>query len=200
MSRLSLFAVAAFAAASHATITGTTGNATQIGAPLSCLPGGQAGPTVYCWDEAVNVNASGGVFADMINPPNSVPGTPIAGFVFGTFDSHLLHIDDPFYAHSGTVTFSAPIVAVMWRDVTLDNSDAAFGAPGTAYPTGLFMRGWNTLSFFSAVGNTLTFNFNSIPGAFSIDQVRVLTHSVPTPGAMALLGLGGAIAVRRRRA
>jgi uncharacterized protein (TIGR03382 family) len=200
MSRmLSIVALAALSAASNASITSTTGGATLIPAPLSCVPGAQTGNTVFCWDEATNVNIAGGVFCDLINPPNSVPGTPLTGFVFGTFDSHFLHIDFPFFALAGTITFNQPIAAIIWRDVQLNNTDASHGAPGTLYPTGGFLRGWPVSSFLGVAGNVLTFNFNSIPGAVNIDQIRVLTHSVPTPGTAALLGLGGAVALRRRR-
>ncbi|MBX3390818.1 MAG: hypothetical protein KF691_15320 [Phycisphaeraceae bacterium] len=188
------------ATASQAAITGVTGSATWLGvAPPSCVPGALTGPTVYTWDEQQNV-FTGGVFVDMVNNPGSSGGA-ISGVIGGNFDSHFLHLEDytgvgPFI---GSVTFSGQIIGVVFVNTTLDSTDAGFGALGTAYPTTYPFRGLNTQSSFSISGNTLKFNLWSISPVPEVVQIRVLTHPVPAPGPLALLGLGGLCVARRRR-
>lgn len=197
---LSIVGTGSITNVASAAITGVTGAATWLGvAPTSCFPGALTGPTVYAWDEQQNV-FTGGVFVDMVNNPGSSGGA-ISGVIGGNFDSHFLHLEDysgvgPFI---GSVTFSGPIIGVIFVNTTLDSTDAGFGALGTAYPTGYPFRGLNSQSSFSISGNTLKFNLWSISPVPEIVQIRVLTHPIPAPGAMALLGLGGLCVARRRR-
>lgn len=182
-------------------ITGTTGAATQISPPLACGPGQLTGFTASAWNEQVNVPVSTGIFVDMVNNPGTSSGA-IPGVISGAFDSHFIHFEPIPGAVGavGTVTFSGPIVGVIFVNSTLDNTDAVFGAGGTAYPTFYPQRGLSAFpaSTFSINGNTLAFNFQAtIPTAF-VDQVRVLTH-VPGPGAWAVMGLAGVVGLRRRR-
>ena len=186
--------------AASGAITGVTGSATWLGSPpVSCVPGALTGGTVSAWDEQQNVFNSG-VFVDMVNNPGSSTGA-VSGVLAGSFDSHFLHLEDysgvgPF---GGSVTFNGTIVGVIFVNLTLDNTDAVFGSGGTVYPTGYPFRGLNTQSQFSILGNTLKFNFNAISPVAEVVQVRVLTH-IPAPGGFALLGMGGLLAGRRRRA
>lgn len=181
-------------------ITGVTGMTTWLGTPpVSCVPGALTGGTVFTWDEQQNVPTSG-VFVDMTNNPG-VSSSPIPGVIAGAFDSHFLHLEDysgvgPF---SGSVTFSGNIIGVIFVNLTLDATDALFGAGGTTYPTGYPFRGLNTQSSFGISGNTLKFTLNALSPVPEVVQIRVLTHPVPTPASAALLGLGGLVAARRRR-
>lgn len=181
-------------------ITGVAGMTTWLGTPpVSCVPGALTGGTVYTWDEQQNVSTSG-VFVDMTNNPGSSFGA-IPGVIAGNFDSHFLHLEDysgvgPF---SGSVTFSGTIIGVIFVNLTLDATDALFGAGGTTYPTGYPFRGLNTQSSFGITGNTLKFTLNALSPVPEVVQIRVLTHPVPTPATAAVLGLGGLVAARRRR-
>jgi len=123
-----------------------------------------------------------------------------------TIDSYFFHYDtvelDLF--ESASATFDKPIVGVITDAFSLDSSDV-LGPGSTAYPTGNMMRGMTLAqgeSFtISGDGRTITFNgFNNDVG--DVDQVRVFTQSaVPEPstyGILAVAGLIGLIAVRRR--
>lgn len=191
--------------ATHAqgAITGVTGQTTWLGSPpASCAPGALTGFTANAWDEQSGVGSSA-LFVNMTNNPGTNL-TAIPGVIAGTFDSHFIHFEGiPGVINAqGTVTFSAPIVAVIFRNTTLDATDALLGAGGTFYPTGYPFRGLssNPPSSFSINANTLTFNLNSLAPTMEIDQIRVLTHHVPSPGAATLAGLGALAAFRRRRA
>jgi MYXO-CTERM domain-containing protein len=186
--------------AASAAIVGVTGNTTWLGTPPpGCAPGQLSGMNAFAWDEQQNVALSLNV--DMTNNPGSST-SPIPGTVSGTYDSHFIHFEGipGVIGAQGTVTYNNPIVAVIFRNTTLDNSDAPAGAPSTAYPTLYPFRGLSSApaSFFSINGNTLTFNLNTVAPTQFVDQIRVLTQA-PAPGSLALLGLGGLVAARRRR-
>ena len=190
------------ASLASANILFVTGNTVQIGAPLACGWGQQTGQNAFAWNERTGVNLFLNV--DMINNPGSstspTPGT-VGG---GPFDTHFIHFDSvPGIVQAiGTVTFDAPIAAVIFKNTTLDASDGSAGALGTVYPTGYPFRGLSSTppSFFSISGATLSFNFSTIVPSNFVDQVRVITHTVsPSPGSAALLGLAGVFAARRRR-
>ncbi|MFA6046823.1 MAG: hypothetical protein WC718_17710 [Phycisphaerales bacterium] len=187
------------AAASQGAIVSVVGQGVQIAPPTNANFPTLLGPLAQCWDEQQNVAISAGVFADITTNPGSSL-TPTPGVVVGTFNSHFLHftgVPAPGFA-AGAITFDGPIVAVMFNDTTLDLSDY-LGAIGTTYPTGQVGRGLNGQSFVTVLGNTLRFNlFGSTAGAIDIEQVRVLTHPVPAPGALALAG-SGLLMFRRRR-
>src|SRR5256885_827901 len=91
---IALSAVLALAPFAGAAITGTTGQATQIGAPASCLPFALTGPNAYAWDEQVNVTVSSGLLVDMSTNPSFAPGGNVPGLVTGAVDSHFIHWED----------------------------------------------------------------------------------------------------------
>lgn len=185
-----------------AAITAWTGQSQLIAAPVLADFPVLTGPLADAWDEQVNVTTpSSGVQVDMlVNGGLMTSGAPTPGVVVGIYDSHFVHFTagpNGFQA-VGTVTFNAPIEAVIFSDNFLDLSDGIFGAGGTTYPTGQFGRGINPGTFLIANGSVLSFDFLGIPGAIEIEQVRVLTR-VPTPGTVALGALGVLVGLRRRR-
>lgn len=195
-------AVLGLTGSASALITGTTGNAFQIGAPTSCLP--LALPTftqAFCWDEQQGINVTGLPVDLVINPSNSI--LPTAGLVSGLIDSHIVHYDH-LGQSNGTVTFKDPIIGVAYSDLFLDVSDAVVGAGGTTYPTTVPFRGCFSLPFLNDFvdinGNVLTFKLDTLSPVYDFDQIRVYTRVVPAPGTIALLTAGGVLAGRRRRA
>jgi hypothetical protein len=196
-----VLALAALNPPTHAAIVGTTGSATQIGSPPSCLPFALTGPSAYAWDEQTNVAPSSGLLVDMSTNPSFAPGGNVPGLITGSVDSHFLHWEDySGVSASGTVTFSGPIIGVMFSDAYLDLSDAPLGAFGTAYPTGSIGRGFGPQGLITINGAVLSFTFypQPVPGN-GTEQVRILTRHVPAPGVTALLGMAGLIGLRRRR-
>lgn len=195
-----MMAVLGLALPASATIVSWSGMVNVLGSPPgSCVPTALTGQTAYAWNEKQNVLLN--LTVDMVNNPGS-SNSPTPGAVNGVYDSHFLHLDDqsgvgPF---TGTLTFNNPIVAVIFKNTLLDNSDGPAGAITTVYPTGNPWRGLPTApsSFVTIVGNTLSFNLNTFHPVYVVDQVRILTQA-PTPGSAALLGLAGITCVRRRR-
>lgn len=192
--------VAASSAPALASITGTFGQVIQIAPPPSAVLGAQTGFNAFAWNEKQNVALPATFFDETANPGSS--GTPTPGLVpAGSYDSHFLHFENVpgVIAASGSVSFSAPIVAVAFVNSTLDATDPTLGALGTIYPTTYPLRGLNSPSSFSYIGNTLNFQFVQFFPTNFVVQVRVITHAVPAPGAAALVGLGGLSCLRRRR-
>jgi MYXO-CTERM domain-containing protein len=197
---LALGLLALSSSVASAAITATTGGVNWLlSPPPSCVPLALTGFTAYTWDEKQNVNLALNV--DMVNNPGS-SNAPIPGTISGTYASHFLHFDPNAAANpvSGTITYNAPIVAVIFRNINLDNSDGPAGALTTVYPTGFTFRGLIAApsSFVTISGNLLTFNLNTINPVYNIAQVRVITQT-PAPGATALLGFAGIACMRRRR-
>jgi hypothetical protein len=196
---LTLTCLTLAASSASATIVSTTGGVSLIGAPPSCVPSALAGVTAYCWDEKQNVPLS--LLADMVNNPGS-SNSPTPGVLAGVYNSHFLHFEQVLGAVpvTGTITFNAPIVGVIFRNTNLDNSDGPAGAPGTTYPTGFPFRGLVNapVSFVTISGNVLTFDLSTAVSVQAVDQVRIITQT-PAPGSAALLGLAGVTCIRRRR-
>jgi hypothetical protein len=185
-------------ASAHAGITGVTGATTWLALPpASCVPGALSGITAYAWDEQQNTPLT--LIADMVNNPGN-SGAPIPGPITGNFDSHFIHFEQVAgtVPANGTVTFNNPIVAVLFRPISLDSTDVSAGAGSTTYPTFYPFRGIAGNSFFSILGNTLTFNLTTANPVINVAQIRVLTQ-VPAPATAGLLGMGALALGRRRR-
>ena len=189
------------AGAASAAITGVSGQTTWLGSPpVSCWPGALTGFNAFAWDEQQNVPLTN-TFVDFTNNPGNM-GSPTPGLLNGSYNSHFIHFEGipGVISAQGNVTFNGTIVGVAFVNTTLDVTDPLVGAFGTVYPTTYFPRGANTLqpSFFSVLGNTIHFNLAALSSVGEVAQLRVFTQ-VPTPGPVALLGLGGLLAARRRR-
>jgi MYXO-CTERM domain-containing protein len=202
----SVLSTLALSASASAAIVSVSGQAAQIAAPASTASGALPGPPAYCWDELSGVSSS----ALLVNTVGNGTftggswGPTVAG---GVFDSHMIHFDAAtgVAVVQGSVTFSGNIVAVIYENMLLDISDGPLGAPGTAYLTGNPLRSHASnlgASSYAVSGNTLSFTLwaNAFPGHPNyIAELRVLTDSVPGPGAAALLGLAGLAGRRGRR-
>lgn len=198
LSALSLLTLAASLA--PAAISSVSGSTTFLPTPpLAVNIGTHMSPNAFCWNEQTNVTTS--LLIDMVNNPgNSL--TPVAGTISTPFDSHFLHFDgiNGITNGQGSITFTQPIIGVIFGALSLDNTDASLGSLTTAYPTGFPFRGLNTItpSWVTISGNTLNFDLNTLSPVVELAQARILT-AVPTPGSLALLTLGGALMARRRR-
>ncbi|MBN8598555.1 MAG: hypothetical protein J0L78_12865 [Planctomycetes bacterium] len=183
-------------------ITGVAGQTTWLlTPPAAATPSSLLGPNAFAWDEKQNLFVTN-VMCDLTNNPGN-SSSPVFGLVSGNVDSHFIHFQQNTAATlvNGQVTFAGKIRGVMFMQNTLDITDIPLGSPSTIYPTGYGWRGLNASSFFSINNNVLTFHFDGPIPTPDILQLRVLTeHVVPAPGVMAMVGMGGLIAARRRRA
>lgn len=201
-----IVALSLSAAAANAAITGNTGMTTYLAVPpVNAQQFNLTGATAYCWNEQNNVNSSATVVNLTTPGTYTGPGANL-GVVSGLFESHFIHFDPSPTPGGvgGSVTFSAAIRAVIYDENLLSISDGPFGAGGTTYDTGNFMRstngnalGGNVVTF---AGNTINFQLGVFPGQVNrMVEVRVLTDVVPTPGTGGLALAGGLLAMRRRR-
>lgn len=189
-----------------AAITGNGGMTTYLGTPpVNAQQFNLTGATAYCWNEQTNVNSSATVVNLTTPGTYTGPGANV-GVVSGLFESHFIHFDPSPTPGGvgGSVTFNAAIRAVIYDENLLTITDGPFGAGGTTYDTGNFMRsnvgnalGGNVVTF---AGNTINFQLGVFPGQVNrMVEIRVLTDVVPTPGTGAMALAGGLLAVRRRR-
>lgn len=189
----------------HASIAWTTGQFGLRPPPPSLARGAlTSANNGWAIDEWQGVYFSGqvdqvlGTFGPAHTWQNSVNA-----FYDGWVNSHIIHNDDTGLAsagdHSGTVTFAEPIVALIYTQDWLDMSDAALGNPATTYPFGVGNRGFTQAnSGLDTVLVTDPYTVWLTMGA-SIDQIRVLTAGVPSPGSAALLCLSASLLTARRR-
>lgn len=184
-----------------AAITGVTGQAINLGSPpISCAVGALSGFNAFAWDEQQS-RPLGSLTVDMVNNPG-ISTAPIGGTLSGIFDSHYIHYEGiPGVINAiGTVSFSQPIAGVIFYNSSLDSTDALLGSFGTTYPTFFPFRDVTTnSSVFSINSNVLSFNLSTISPVGGVVGIRVLTHTVPAPGAAAVAGLAGLAMMRRRR-
>lgn len=203
---LTLCAIAG--APASAAIVSTSGDTVVLNnAPASVHFGEMEAPTsAYVFQERSNIVLDHNMVSDLCHP-----GTYVGSFApldelleSGELDSYYVHADpsDGAYTFTGTITFDKEIVGVFFADGSLDATDAIFGSELTDYEGGRYGRGTlegvRDVITISEDRKTITFELRA--GGTSGDQFRVVTaNAVPAPGALALVGLGGLVATRRRR-
>lgn len=193
-------------------IVGVGGGVAQVPAPADASTDQYVDPIIHAWNErqnvvleyAVLVNATmPGAYADVGDlTPGAIPaGTPIS--------SHYIHFDsaqDQETIVSGWVTFDAPILGVVMvgdgpGKNLLDSTDF-LGAAGTVYPDNVAHRGIELSGEYDAITispDRMTLIIDQLRVVNPGDHVRIITESLPTPGTLGLVGLGGLLAARRRR-
>ncbi|MCE7974623.1 MAG: hypothetical protein DYG92_09945 [Leptolyngbya sp. PLA1] len=116
----------------------------------------------------------------------------------GTEISSHMVLFDPVQSASASadVSFTEPILGIIYQDLPLFNTHSLLGRSGVSYPgTNVNAYGFEATESATLVGVfTLRFSATaSNPG----DRFRVITF--PTPGAASLLALSSLLAARRRR-
>lgn len=178
-----------------------------VSSGVSLQPTPPAGPTgslpppfTFAWDEQQSISVAS-LAMDMGGGPWVAPPVSPTSYT-GLVNSHMIHwtTDHSGISASGWVQFDAPILGVIFTDSNLSTSDPMCGLlPATyasGYPGRLLDFG-STLTIFSGSLDTLHFDFLSGSPIHEYTEVRVIT-AVPAPGALAFLGAGGLVAVRRR--
>lgn len=192
------------------TVVGTTGSITQIAAPADVNDNVfESDTSIFLFEEqkgVTGISQASPLLVDDV-PGGAVEPDQIAGV---PVDSYFLHFDPVGISGTdimnltGTVTFSTPILGLIWGGVPcvncpptteyLDSSDW-LGNPATVYPTGGLGRGLEVEDFYISLttqdfvsvspdGYTLILDLSAQPLRF--DQIRVLT-AVPVPAAVWLM-------------
>lgn len=198
---LSCLAVVLMCSHAGASIIGVSGGVTHLltppAGPTSALPP----PSTFAWDEQQNISVTALAMDMGAGPWVAPPASPAA--YTGVISSHMIHwtTDHSGISASGSVQFNAPILGVMFSGNRLAMSDPICGLPPTSYLSGhpgRLLDIGSTIRILPGSLDTLHFDFVSGSPGHEFTEVRVIT-AVPAPGALALLGVGGLIAARRRR-
>lgn len=167
------------ATSAAAAIVGTAPAFVQVlPAPASVAPGGiESDLNLFSFNENQCFQAPGGG----ISTDNGV-------IPAGTWVScHFLH-GDPVtnLALNGQVLFNGPILGVISGRPGLDATDPVgiCGVPGTAYPTGLALRGLEAGDAYAIVAGGFGINATmQVPSNTAVDQIRVITRCcIGNPG------------------
>jgi hypothetical protein len=167
--------VAVAATSAAAAIVGTAPVFVQVlPAPVSVAPGGLLSDlNLFSFNERQCFPVPGGGVA---TDSGVIPaGTLVSShFLHGQPVTNLLL--------SGQVLFNGPILGVISTSAGLDATDAAFGAPGTIYPTGQAFRGLEAgqADAYAIVAGGFGINARmEVPPASFLDQIRVITRCCP---------------------
>ena len=207
----------------QAGIVSHSGNVSVINAPDSVRPGAlESDEQVYAFSETTGYTLQSGLFADItlagIYDNTSILTHGIIG-AGSLIDSYYVHQDLEGNRRGKTaisdfsLTFDAPIIGLIVagdgrgvHGTSLGDSD--WLNTGTLYPSNDLNRSRGTLdSIFDYVDRIslsddgLTLNMTWRSTARKMDAIRVITEGsvVPTPGAMALLGVAAIVGFGRRR-
>jgi hypothetical protein len=200
MKKMLFFLLVIGACPANASIISTTGPVVVIPAPISVMPGASVNVT----DGQVFNEQQGITLSSPLNVDATAPGTYSAGSGPGGIIAGGTDISSYFvlFDSGGTainylavnLTFSTPILGVIFAPATLDSSDAIVGNPGTTDPTGVSGRGQEAgdSTAISADGLTVTLIDKTL---FPEDGIRIITASpasaiTPEPGAWGLWGVG----------
>lgn len=186
--------VVAVTAAAHAGITSISNGGIFHASPPSTigLPNNNQANVVQGFDEVQDfvLTSPLSLFSYYTNTFVVLPaGTEIS--------SHMV-LFDPAQTATTTadVSFTEPILGIIYQDLPLFNTHSLLGRPGVSYPgTNVNAYGFEATESATLIG-VFTLHFEataSNPG----DRFRVITF--PAPGAAALLALGGVLTARRRR-
>lgn len=176
---LTLAAAALAAASAHASIVATSGQMIQVAPPPSLLLHALASRTnAFVINERQNAAFSG--LVDVLSPSIGVDYTIVnraPTSYSGSVNSHVIHSDE-------TNPSDPPVGNIV----------------GTVYPGGMPERG---IQFtFGGILDTVrlldAYTVQVTLGEY-LDQIRVLTSVIPSPGTAALLPLVGMLASRHRR-
>ena len=128
---------------------------------------------------------------------NAHLGTNIILPVDTVVSSYLLHLDSVSNTTinlAGSVTFSQPILGIIYENAPLGTSDSILGLPTTTFYTGT-SRGLESADSTSISTYTLTINDWRVTTA--IDEIRVIV--APEPATLTILALGTLALIRRKR-
>ena len=184
-----VIALMSMVAAASASITGTSGQITQIAPPASvAIDALESDTTMYAFDEQQGVTLASPLAVNITTPgtyddsSDLTPGTIPAGTVV---NSHFVNADHigtqaPGVVLDGTVTTDTDILGIIVMQHELNHSDN-LGAPGTTYPTGDFGRGFNLddqNDFIIEQIDKRTVEIHSQVRVHA-DQVRIITDGTP---------------------
>ena len=195
---------------SHASIAGVTPsmvNNGQLSSGMNLdLNQMVSGTQIRAYHES-QVTLASGLAVDRIGSGFTLAGTIASGTAV---DSYLLHMDGTgsgAFSLGGTITFSTPILGLIFSDGLLNSSDSVVGVAGVTYYTagsrGLELPG----DLWSVTGSSLTFN-GDWDVSTVMDEVRIITAVAPVPepstylaGALLALvfGVQGVRSLRNRK-
>lgn len=185
-------------------LTTSGGSAVIIAPPASSVLGATESNTqAWAFNEVTNFTLATNLLVNATTPGtytsngSLTPGFIAAGTVI---NSHYLYSDPvggSTEAYEGFVEFDQPILGIICLRSDLNSTDF-LGALGTSYgdnsARGLELAQAERFTI-TIAGTRVNFRFTT---STATDDIRIIT-AVPTPGALALLGLGGLVTARRRR-
>lgn len=198
---VSLALAAGSVGSAHAGIVSTGGQFVHIAPPPSLAYGALHTTTHgHAIDEQQNVFFNGPVDRLPNIGVNYTSQNPSVAILNTWVSSHIIHTENSTGDIVGVVTFSDPIIAIIYQNTTLDWSDWNLGNIGTTiYPGGQAGRGFSVSTNGLDTARLLDPYTIYLSLGAGMDQIRVLTAGVPAPGGAAALAVGGVLAGRRRR-
>ncbi len=196
------------AATTQAAVTRVSSDAVAISAPSSVVQGAfQDNDNFYVFEEIRNFTLTSDLSVDWLASDGGALSNGNGGFIdAGTrINSYFLHFDPNKDEQKvyGELTFSDPVLAVIYSRLNLKNTDDMLGASGTAYADKQ-NRGYEPgvdLKYRALITGYSLWITNQAGKNFT-DQARVITAApVPVPAALWLFGSGilAMLVLRRKR-